>query len=289
MKFIDFLASILRPESTLGDNLSKPIVQPSNIPKYDLITLDSDNKTRPIDEITLLQYLNLLVYDGFLVIPLNLSIMHPMYDNYEHITFPEFEVKVYKRNDSRLRFMIPPNEIPKEIISPIYTRYCAEGHFNRTWCIQYLAQNLGTQKYLELGVCQAETLRVMANTVPECHGVDVNRPNEQLPSCVKFYQMTTDSFFLRNRYYGYFDLIYIDANHNIEYVKRDLINSLKCLQPNGLVLLDDTYPPNTTYFNPKFCEDAYLLSEYCRNTMSDKIEMLTLPFVPGLTMIRKLY
>jgi hypothetical protein len=287
MNFAEFLCTTLRPEKTLTEDFNDPTTYPYS--KYDLIFLGSSNRSRPIDEDVLLRYLDLLVYDGFLTIPLSLSIMHKTFKDYEHITFPEFGVKVYKRNDGRLRFLIPPNEVSRELVNPIYTRYTAERHFDRTWCINYLAQSLKVGKYLELGICQAETLRNMSTIVPECHGVDVTPPNDVLPQSIKFYHMTTDDFFVKTKYYGYFDMIYIDANHNIEYVKRDLINALKCLQPNGLILLDDTYPPNSTYFNPRFCEDAYLISKFCRETMCDKVEMLTLPFAPGLTMVRKLY
>lgn len=289
MNFTEFLISILKPENVLTDNLHAPQTRFDDISRYDLILLDSSNSSIPIDEKVLLRYLQLLVYDGFLLIPLSISIIHKMYPEYEHITFPEFNVKIYKKNDGRLRFMIPPNEICKELISPVCSRYTPMMYFDRTKCMKYFAQQLNVTRYLELGIYQGESLREMANIIPECHGVDVNIPNNSLPSTIKFYHMPTDNFFVKNKYHGYFDMIYIDANHNIEYVKRDLLNALKCLQPDGLILLDDTYPPNTTYFSPKFCEDAYLIMKFCRDTMSDKIEMLTMPFIPGLTMIRKLY
>ena len=36
-----------------------------------------------------------------------------------------------------------------------------------------------------------------------------------------------------------FDLIYIDGNHLFDFVKRDVINSLKFIKQDGIIVLDD--------------------------------------------------
>ena len=39
-----------------------------------------------------------------------------------------------------------------------------------------------------------------------------------------------------------FDVIFIDGMHQIEYVLRDFNNSCKCLNKNGIILIDDVLP-----------------------------------------------
>jgi hypothetical protein len=48
---------------------------------------------------------------------------------------------------------------------------------------------------------------------------------------------TSDEFFKNNK--ETFDFIYIDGNHETEYVKKDAINSLNFLNNNGIIAFDD--------------------------------------------------
>jgi len=54
---------------------------------------------------------------------------------------------------------------------------------------------------------------------------------------IKFYNTTSDDFFLNNN--KKYDFIYIDGCHNIEFIKRDFINSFKVLNLNGIIWMDD--------------------------------------------------
>jgi hypothetical protein len=53
--------------------------------------------------------------------------------------------------------------------------------------------------------------------------------------------MTSDDFFIQNK--EMFDIIFIDGHHDSEYVCRDFNNSLKILNPNGVIIAHDCYPP----------------------------------------------
>jgi len=66
-----------------------------------------------------------------------------------------------------------------------------------------------------------------------------NFENEIKDKRVEIFRGTSDNFFLRNKIK--FDLIYIDGNHLYEYVKRDISNSLKYLNINGIIVLDDYF------------------------------------------------
>jgi predicted O-methyltransferase YrrM len=54
---------------------------------------------------------------------------------------------------------------------------------------------------------------------------------------IKIYKMTSDLFFENNKVT--FDFIYIDGCHEPEFVERDLTNSFKFLNINGIIWMDD--------------------------------------------------
>jgi len=55
-------------------------------------------------------------------------------------------------------------------------------------------------------------------------------------------RMTSDDFFMRNE--DFFDIIFIDGLHHYEQVKKDIENSLKFLNKDGVILLHDCLPKN---------------------------------------------
>lgn len=74
------------------------------------------------------------------------------------------------------------------------------------------------------------------------------------------YVGSTDQFFLSNS--KKFDIIYIDAFHQLDFIIRDFNNSLICLNTNGKIFIHDLYPPNETYVSPKACGNGYPLLKY---------------------------
>ena len=51
---------------------------------------------------------------------------------------------------------------------------------------------------------------------------------------------TSDEFFLENN--EKFDIVFIDGLHIYSQVKKDILNSVQCLKPNGIVLVHDCMP-----------------------------------------------
>jgi len=51
------------------------------------------------------------------------------------------------------------------------------------------------------------------------------------------HKITSDKFFEENE--KTYNFIYIDGCHKIEFVKRDMENSFKCLEKNGIMWMDD--------------------------------------------------
>ena len=86
------------------------------------------------------------------------------------------------------------------------------------------------KSYLEIGCDQDEVFSkvVIENKV----GVD--------PVSGGNIRLTSDEFFKRNT--DFFDLIFIDGLHEYSQVKKDIVNSLKVLNPKGIILIHDCMP-----------------------------------------------
>nr|QBK93376.1 MAG: methyltransferase domain protein [Pithovirus LCPAC404] len=142
-------------------------------------------------------------------------------------------------------------------------------------------------RYLELGVRNSPVIDKMKLIATETHGVDIN-------DCGKgkfdtFHQMTTDKYFEDSLFDDKFDMIFVDACHNIENVIKDFNNAFCSIRSGGIILLHDTYPHSEAYINPRLCSTAYQVGPHIRDKYAKKnlVTYVTLPFQPGLTVVRK--
>lgn len=107
-------------------------------------------------------------------------------------------------------------------------------------------------RYLELGVCGGGTFdRVLAR---DKVSVDVARFP---PSLHPTYLMPTDEFFAGPGRVKFFDVVFIDACHEVSQVVRDFTNAAARLKPDGIILLHDLLPPDESYTSPSFCHDGF--------------------------------
>ena len=105
---------------------------------------------------------------------------------------------------------------------------------NRIEIVQYLIKENNFRNYLEIGCFKNELFNKI-----ECEnkvGVD--------PQMGGTIRKTSDDFFKQNN--KKFDLIFIDGLHMYYQVKKDLENSFKCINDNGIIILHDCLP-NTVY------------------------------------------
>lgn len=105
---------------------------------------------------------------------------------------------------------------------------------NRTQLINKLIEYNHFKTYLEIGV--ENSTNYNAITIEDKQSVDIN------PRCNATYTMTSDEFFKQLSPKKKYDLIFIDAMHVEEYVDRDITNSLKHLNPGGMICLHDVIP-----------------------------------------------
>lgn len=90
------------------------------------------------------------------------------------------------------------------------------------------------ESYLEIGVCLGRTFRNI-----KCkRRLSVDPKENEYVTHV----MTSNDFFKENK--NKFDLIFVDGLHVYEQVKQDILNSLECLNENGIIIAHDTFPKN---------------------------------------------
>ena len=98
--------------------------------------------------------------------------------------------------------------------------------------IQYIIDKYNFKNYLEIG-CFDDELFNQINCEKKI-GVD--------PVSGGTIRATSDQFFENNK--DYFDCIFIDGLHEYNQVRRDILNSLKFLNKDGVILLHDCLPDN---------------------------------------------
>ncbi len=106
---------------------------------------------------------------------------------------------------------------------------------NRTKIINILSSKINAKSYLEIGVRMADENFNKIN-VKNKIGVDPGIEGFSEGTHV----MTSDEFFKQNS--ERFDVVFVDGLHEADQVERDIINSLKFLNPNGYIICHDINP-----------------------------------------------
>lgn len=146
--------------------------------------------------------------------------------------------------------------------------------------IQHFCTIKKIDKYLELGIRRSPVFHRIRTLVGEAHGVDMSPCAEYTQ---KFYHMSTDEFFSKNTLK--FDMIFVDACHDIDFVKRDFENGLSCLNPGGMIIFHDTYPANEFMTQHEYCSDSYKIVAYIKSSYPE-LECFNMPICPGLCIVK---
>ena len=102
---------------------------------------------------------------------------------------------------SKFAYLYDPNRMHDTLIAP-------------------LVAIMGCKKYLELGIYDGFNIARVHKHCDYCVGVDISDKRSGKGE-YKFIQSTTDEFFKNNE--ETFDVIFIDADHSFEAVKKDFI------------------------------------------------------------------
>jgi len=141
----------------------------------------------------------------------------------------------------------------------------------------------GCETYLELGVLQGRNIEGVKKYCRNCIGVDVE--DNLIFRNFDFHKKTTDEFF--ETFTGMADIIFIDADHRIEQVKKDFKNSLNHLNEHGIIFLHDTDPYEEKYLDDKYCGDSYKIHDWIKENHTE-LDVITFPIgVAGITMVNR--
>ncbi len=152
--------------------------------------------------------------------------------------------------------------------------------FDYSGIIYNVALTTGCTSYLELGLYEGNTINKISTIVPYCVGVDI------VPVDINgtFFLGTTDKFFEHNT--NTFDIIFIDADHRFESVKKDFNNALNILNKYGIIFLHDTDPISLEYISDGYCGDSYKILQVIDNNKD--LDSITLPVLEaGLTIVSR--
>lgn len=101
----------------------------------------------------------------------------------------------------------------------------------RTHLINEIAEKISAKTYLEIGCAGDENFNAI--NVDYKIGVDPHHGGT--------HRMTSDAYFAKH-IVDTFDLIFIDGLHHADQVVKDIDNSLKFLNPNGVIVMHDCLP-----------------------------------------------
>jgi len=130
----------------------------------------------------------------------------------------------FKKIVNRIYYILFVENFKKKII------FDFPNNFFRWDLIEYLVKKNNYSKYLEIGCDQNQLFSRVK--VQNKIGVD--------PYSGGNIRLTSDNFFLQNK--NKFDIVFIDGLHKYEQVKKDILNSIKCLTENGIILVHDCLP-----------------------------------------------
>ena len=152
-------------------------------------------------------------------------------------------------------------------------------NYKRVDFISLAAQKFNDCKYLEIGV--DKNLTFDAIPVDDKTGVDPNRGGNQ--------RMTSDKFFENN--IKMFDVIFVDGLHTFDQCRKDIINSLKCLNVGGYLFIHDLIPRNfmeefTPQMGEPWCGDVWKVAHELIKTKN--IEFSIIVANNGIGILKKL-
>ena len=101
--------------------------------------------------------------------------------------------------------------------------------------------------YLEIGCFDNKAFDTVPLPLNQKIGVDPFRGGT--------HKMTSDEFFSENK--KFFDVIFIDGLHTYEQCSKDVINSMKFLNENGIIILHDMLPRSKTEETQEYSGDVW--------------------------------
>jgi predicted O-methyltransferase YrrM len=152
--------------------------------------------------------------------------------------------------------------------------------------IEFFASKVNPNLYVELGLYKGETINRVAKHAKRSIGVDLISGFSD--KNFEFFQMSTDDYLeILKKENLKIDMLFIDADHSYEQSLKDFDGYFEFVNDDGFIFMHDTYPISEKYLDKGYCGDSYKTAWHIRNNYKEKCEILTIPFHPGLSIIRK--
>lgn len=159
--------------------------------------------------------------------------------------------------------------------------------FDHVAFISYMAMWYRPTLYVEYGIREGACVEAVMPHCREVWGIDTAIYRSRDPR-FKFFHMTTREFaqtLVRSE--PKIDMAFIDACHESEAVLQDFDDLFPWIIDDGMVFLHDTHPIAEEYTVPGLCSDCWKTPGVLKERYGDRVEVLTIPIMPGLTMVRK--
>lgn len=133
------------------------------------------------------------------------------------------------------------------------------------------------------------SLRTEKGTLHTCDlNPEMQKPLKHYGKLVKLHLMSTDELVgLWSEHKTPIDLLFIDADHSHEQSLRDFDNFSPFVQPNGLILMHDTFPLSEGYEQPHLSGTVYKTAQYIKKEYREEFEIMTIPYLCGVSIVRK--
>ncbi len=156
---------------------------------------------------------------------------------------------------------------------------------------------------LELGTGAGVSTRAFVRTLQYYNSLDqgervlhtcdirdalINQVVRKYGNVVVPHLMTTDELAAQwATYERPISLLYIDAEHTHVQSLKDFDQFANWIIPDGLILMHDTFPLNEGHEDPKYSGDVWKTARYFKQHYQNEFEVMTLPFLSGISIIRK--
>lgn len=156
--------------------------------------------------------------------------------------------------------------------------------------LTFMAKWIKPECYLELGVRCGDSLDPISQYCKMCCAVDITFQHYRFAKRenIMFVQKSTDEFFATLDPDTVFDMVFIDAAHEHAASLKDFQNVAPHVIEDGFIFLHDTYPCSQEMMQPCYSNDSYKTALFIKNMYRDDFEVVTLPFNPGLTIVKKM-
>jgi predicted O-methyltransferase YrrM len=124
------------------------------------------------------------------------------------------------------------------------------------------------------------------------HTCDMNaaaiEPIKRFGTLVEPYVMTTDALAtLWAKKNKGIDLLYIDADHSHEQSLADFDHFSPFVNPNGLILMHDTFPLTVKHEELQYSGTVYKTAQYIKSNYQKDFEIMTFPYLCGISLLRR--